>query len=347
MLGVYLTGHGGLDKLVVREDIPVPVPEPGEVLVKVGACAVNNSDLWTREGAYGTGADPGRKSGWRREPMKFPRIQGMDIAGRIAAVGENVSDSRIGERVLVDYILYSDAPDGLEDCELIGSERDGGYAEYVAVPSDSAISVESGYTDAELASFPTAYGTAESMLNRARVGSRDTVLITGASGGVGSALTQLAGLRGARIIAVVGRGKEDMARELGADHVIHREDGIEDSVGAIHPEVHVDVVCDVVGGEAFPGLLNVLGHRGRYVTAGAIAGPLVKMDLRTVYLKYLTILGSTLWQRTEFLDLVSYIESGRLKPLVWKTYGLRDVHSAQKDFMSKTFFGKLVLVPEG
>lgn len=342
MLAVYLTGHGGLDKLAVVDDVPRPDPAPGEVLVKVGACAVNNSDLWTREGAYGTGSDPEGKSGWRREPMRFPRIQGMDIAGRIEAVGAGVPESRIGERVLVDYILTSDAPDGLEHCELIGSERDGGYAEYVTVPSGNALAIRSGYSDAELASFPTAYGTAESMLNRAGVTEGDVVLITGASGGVGSALVQLAKLRGATLLAVVGRGKEDQAKALGADHVILRGSRLEEAVGGIR----VNVVCDVVGGEAFPELVNVLCHRGRYVTAGAIAGPLVPLDLRTVYLKYLTLIGSTLWQPGEFRDVVSHIEAGRLKPLVWKTYGLRDVHTAHRDFKAKEFFGKLVLVPE-
>ncbi len=345
MLAVYLTGHGGLEKLVVRDDVPRPNPGPGEVLVKVGGCAVNNSDIWTREGAYGRGADPNQTSGWRREPMTFPRIQGMDIAGRIVAVGEHVPDSRIGKRVIVDYILYSNSSDGLDGCEIIGSERDGGYAEYVAVPSANAVEIDSGYSDVELASFPTAYGTALSMLNRAGVAEGDSVLITGGSGGVGSALIQLAQLRGATIITVVGRGKESLATELGADHVITRGSNLAESLSDMRPTVQVDVVCDVVAGEIFPELLNVLRHGGRYVTAGAIAGPLVQMDMRTVYLNYLTIIGSTLWRRNEFLDIVSHIQSGRLKPLVWKTYGLRDVHAAQIDFKAKKFFGKLVLVP--
>lgn len=347
MLAVYLTGHGGLENLVIREDAPQPEPAKGEVLVKVGGCAINNSDLWTREGTYGRGTDPDQKSGWRREPMKFPRIQGMDIAGCIEAVGSGVPDSRIGERVLVDYILYSDAPDGLEGCEIIGSERDGGYAEYVAVPSANAIGIDSDYSDAELASFPTAYGTAESMLNRAGVTGEDVVLITGASGGVGSALVQLTKLRGATILAVVGSGKEDMVKKLGADHVLIRGSNLAQGVASLRPKLQVDVVCDVVGGEAFSHLLNILCHRGRYVTAGAIAGPMVNLDLRTVYLKYLTMIGSTMWRRTEFIDVVSHIESGRLKPLVWKTYGLRDIHKAQMDFQAKKFFGKLVLIPEG
>ncbi len=163
---------------------------------------------------------------------------------------------------------------------------------------------------------------------------------------MGSELIQLAKLRGAKIIAVVGHGKENPARELGADHVIMRGTRVADAVSALRPRLQVDVVCDVVGGETFPELLNVLRHRGRYVTVGAIAGPLVQLDLRTVYLKYLTIIGSTLWRRAEFLEVIYHVQSGRVKPLVWKTYGLRDVHTAQRDFQAKKFFGKLVLVPE-
>jgi NADPH:quinone reductase-like Zn-dependent oxidoreductase len=278
--------------------------------------------------------------------MRFPRIQGMDIAGTIVAAGAEVPPSRVGERVLVDYVLYSDAPDGLEGCELIGSERDGGYAEFVAVPAANAIPVRSELSDAELASFPTAYGTAESMLNRAGVRRGDRVLITGASGGVGSALIQLAGLRDAETIAVVGPGKENRALEVGARHVVPRGRPLAESLSRLRPGLRVDVACDVVGGGGVNELLNLLVHRGRYVTAGAIAGPLVELDLRTVYLKHLTLLGSTLWRPSELRDVVAHIEAGRLRPLVWKTYGLREIHAAQRDFQAKRFFGKLVLVPE-
>ena len=347
MLAVYLTGHGGLEKLVVDEQAPKPEPSREEVLIKVGACAINNTDIWTREGAYGSDADPSKVSGWRREPMQFPRIQGVDIAGRIEAVGEGVAPERVGERVVVDGIVYSDTPDGLEDCEILGSERDGGYAEYVAVPSVNAIAITSDYTDAELASFPTAYGTAEGMLGQAAVDANDTILITGASGGVGSALVQLANLRGARTIAVVGPGKEEQVKALGADAVLQRGSALTAQLDALRLNSKVDVVADVVGGPGFPELLNLLRHRGRYVTAGAIAGPVVQLDLRTVYLKYLELIGSTMWRREEFVNLVGYIQDKRIKPLVWQTFALREVHRAQTAFTQKKFLGKLVLIPSG
>jgi NADPH:quinone reductase-like Zn-dependent oxidoreductase len=348
MIAVLLTGHGGPEKLEYREDVPTPKPAEGEVLIEVGAAGVNNTDIWTREGAYGTEDDPEAVGGWRRgEPMEFPRIQGLDIAGRIVEVGEGIPESRIGERVLVDFVLRSGGgEEGLVDANLIGSERDGGFAEYVAVPAENAHAIDSPLSDEELATFPTAYLTAEHMLNRARVAEGEAIFVTGASGGVGSALLQLARLRGVRVIALVGAGKEGKARELGAESVVTR--GVPDLPAAVANAANgrpVDVVADVVGGDAFPDLLRVLRPLGRYVTAGAIAGPFVQLDLRTVYLKHLEMIGSTVGTREEFINLVGYIEEGKVKPLLADTYPLSETKRAQEDFQKKSFFGKLVLVP--
>jgi NADPH:quinone reductase-like Zn-dependent oxidoreductase len=225
MKAVLLTGFGGPEKLDYREDVPVPEPQAGEVLVEVAAAGINNTDIWTREGAYGQEDDAGAVGGWRREPFVFPRIQGGDIAGHIVVVGQAVPASRIGERVLVDPALYADTGDGLVDASLIGSERDGGFAEYVAIPAANARTIHTTLSDAELATFPIAYITAERMLNRARVAAGETVFITGASGGVGSALLQLARARGARTVALVGPGKEEQAHSIGAEAVIIRGSG--------------------------------------------------------------------------------------------------------------------------
>jgi NADPH:quinone reductase-like Zn-dependent oxidoreductase len=347
MKATLLTGHGGPEKLEYREDVPVPKTAEGEVLIKVGAAGINNTDIWTREGAYGTGDDPATTSGWRRgNPMRFPRIQGADIVGRIAGVGGGVNASRIGERVIVDNALYSGGEEGLVDCGLIGSERDGGFAEYVAVPAENAHAIESDLSDAELATFPTAYVTSLRMLNRARVSAGETVLVTGASGGVGSGLVQLARLRGARVIALVGSGKEDQARALGTELVITRDTGnLPAAVAKVAGGRPIDVVADVVGGDVFADLLNVLRPMGRYVSAGAIAGPVVRLDLRTLYLKQLELIGSTMGTHEEFASLVEHIASGRIKPLLARTYPLSDIRQAQRDFMNKNFFGKLVLIP--
>lgn len=346
MKAVLLTGHGGPEKLEYREDVPTPAPAAGEVLIEVGAAGVNNTDIWTREGAYGSEDDPEASGGWRRgETMDFPRIQGLDIVGRIVGVGGDVPQSRVGERVLVDFAVYSEE-EGLAESDIIGSERDGGFAEYVAVQAENALEIDSPLTDEELATFPTAYLTAEHMLNRARVAEDESIFVTGASGGVGSAILQLARVRGARVVALVGPGKEETARELGAEAVVTRgaDDLSETALTATDGE-GFDVVTDVVGGEIFAELLGILKPLGRYVTAGAIAGPTVSLDLRTLYLKHLELIGSTIGTHEEFSDLVGYIESGKIKPLLAGVYPLSQIKQAQEDFGKKNFFGKLVLVP--
>ena len=348
MKAVQLTGHGGPEKLEYRQDAPVPEPSEGEVLIEVGAAGVNNTDIWTREGAYGSEDDPESSGGWRRgESMEFPRIQGLDIAGRITDVGSGVPGSRIGERVLVDFALYSGEEENLVEADIIGSERDGGFAEYVAVPADNAHAIDTPLTDEELTTFPTAYLTAEHMLNRARVTEGESIFVTGASGGVGSALVQLAKTRGARVVALVGSGKEDLALSLGAEAVVTRgAGGLSEAALNAADGRHFDVVADVVGGEFFGDLLNMLRPLGRYVAAGAIAGPVVSLDLRTLYLKHLELIGSTIGTHEEFSDLVGYIECGKIKPLLANVYPLSEIKQAQEDFKKKNFFGKLVLVPD-
>jgi NADPH:quinone reductase-like Zn-dependent oxidoreductase len=343
---VLLTGFGGPEKLEYRRDVKDPEAGPGEVRIRVGATALNNTDIWTREGAYGTPEVPGASAGWRREPLRFPRIQGADIAGRIDQVGAGVSPSRVGERVLVDPMLYEGGERELVGTDYLGSERDGGYAELVTVPTQNAHAVESPLSDAELATFPTAYTTAMRMLNRAAVQAGEPLLVTGASGGVGSALIQLAAVRGADVVAVVGRGKHDQARELGALATVDRDTpDLIDAVGAALPDRPVDVVADVVAGAAFGDLLRVLRPLGRYVVAGAIAGPLVQTDLRTVYLKQLQMIGSSFGTHEDFAQMLAHIASGELKPLLAGLYPLEEIRAAQERFAAKGFFGKLVVTP--
>ena len=348
MRAVLLTGYGGLEKLEFREDVEIPRLEAYEVLIKVGACGVNNTDIWTRTGAYSAGLDENSVPDWPPEPMKFPRIQGADIVGCIHAVGSRVPASRLGERVIVNPTLYSGDEGGLLEACFIGSERDGGFAEFTAVPAQNAHQIQSLLSDAELATFPTAYLTAEHMLNRVRLKKEETILITGASGGVGSALVQLAHIRGARVAALVGSRKEEQMRGLGAEIIVTRDvENLDRELSEALEGDSVDVVADVVGGGLFPVTLRLLRKEGRYVTAGAIAGPIVSLDLRMIYLKQLEIIGSTLGTRQEFADLVKYIETGKLKPLLAGTYPLNNIHQAQSDFLEKKFFGKLVIVLKG
>ena len=341
MCGVVLTGHGGLDRLEYRENLPVPRPDEGEVLVEVGACAVNNTDLWTREGAYGVDG----AAGWQSAPLAFPRVQGCDVVGRVVAVGPEVDEGRLGERVVVDPTLYGSRGDGLVDAGYLGSERDGGFAEFVAVPEKNAHAVDSPLSDAELATFPCSYGTAQRMLNRARVITGETVLVTGASGGVGSALLQLVTALGARAVAVVGTGKEKTVRELDPAGVVSRDaPDLAAALSELLGDCPLDVVADVVGGPRVNELLDVLRPEGRYVTAGAIAGPMVTVDWRTLYLKQLEIIGSSMASRRDFADMLKQVLDGKLRPLVARTYPLRELVSAQRDFQRKDFLGKLVIL---
>lgn len=333
MAAVLLTGHGGLDKLAYREDVKVPSPGPGEVLIRVGAAGVNNTDLNTRIGWYEDG-------GWSGA-LAFPRIQGADVCGRIVAVGDGVAAARIGERVLVQSCLASLHHDSTD--VWLGSERDGGFAQYVAAPSADSHAVDSPLSDAELASFPCAYGTAENLLTRAGVVAGEQVLITGATGGVGSAAVQLARLRGADVTAVAAASKHAECLALGAQRVIARD------APKLAPLTasSIDVVIDVVGGPSWPDLLHVLKPRGRYAVSGAIAGHMVPLDLRTLYLKDLSFFGCTSQSADVFRSLLRAIESGGIRPLVARTYSLREIAAAQEDFAAKRHVGKLVLIPPG
>lgn len=355
MHAVLLTGHGGFDKLAYRDDVPLPVPEPGDVLIRVGAAGVNNTDINTRIGWYsksvdgatssGAGgdlndADPGDSS-WGGAPLSFPRIQGADVCGRIVAAAEDVDAARIGERVLVEPCLREPVGWAFDEVRYLGSECDGGFAQYVRVPAAHAYRIDSGLTDVELASFPCSYSTSENMLTRAGLTSGETVLITGASGGVGSASVQLAKRRGARVIAVAGSAKADAVADIGADRVIARG---ADLVAALGSNA-VDVVVDLVAGPQWPQLMDVLKPGGRYTTAGAIAGPIVELDVRTLYLKDLSFFGCTVLEREVFGTLVGYIERGEIRPLVAESFPLPDIVKAQEAFLAKRYIGKLVLVP--
>jgi NADPH:quinone reductase-like Zn-dependent oxidoreductase len=355
MQAVVLRGHGGLDQLDVREDVPVPVPAADEVLVQVGAAALNNTDINTRVGWYSKSVatateqlagDPlpqprqPTDGNWSGQSFVFPRIQGLDACGRIVATGSGVSPARIGERVLVDPVVRTGEGPG-SSVQYVGLERDGAFAQYLAVPAHNAHRIESPLSDVELACFPCAWGTAQNLVQRAGVGPDDTVLVTGASGGVGSAAVQLARLNGATVIAVTQSGKAGIVAGLGAARVVSRADDLLQTLG---PE-SVDAVIDVVGGPAFDSLLGVLRRGGRYAVAGAIAGPVVPLDLRTLYLKDLTLYGCTVTTAGQFAALVRLIEGGRLRPVVGAVYPLHQLREAQDAFLSKAQAGKIVLVP--
>ena len=356
MKAVLLTGYGGFEKLDYREDVPVPVPGAGEVLIRVGAAGINNTDINTRIGWYSksvsdaTTAEAGKSgyaaanaadAGWTGSERKFPLIQGADVCGRIVAVGPGLAASRIGERVLVEPVLREPAGWRPYEAIYLGSECNGGFAEYVKVPAVHAHGIATSLSDAELATFPCAYSAAENMIERAGVAAGETVLVTGASGGVGSAAVQLAHRRGARVMALTSAAKAEQVRSLGADRILGREGNLADQLAA----ETLDVVIDVAGGPQWPQLLDLLKRGGRYAVSGAIAGPMVALDLRTLYLKDLRLLGCTILEKPVFANLVGYIEQGEIRPVLAATFPLREIVLAQQEFLAKGFVGKLVLLP--
>ena len=358
MRAMVLTRHGDLDAYEWREDWPVPGPGPNQVLIRVLACGLNNTDVNTRSGWYskavteatsGAGYDDvdDEDPTWGAAPLTFPRIQGADVCGEVVAAGENADASLVGKRVITDNWLRDwNDPMNRDGTGYFGSEADGGFAEYTVIDHRNVGTVSTDLSDAELATFSCSYTTAEGMLARAEVGRRDTVLVTGASGGVGSALLQLARRRGARVVGMASEAKHDGLTGLGADALLPRTPpdlatALKDAIGS----ETVTVVADVVGGEGFPAALDRLARGGRYVTSGAIAGPMVELDLRTLYLRDLTMHGSTVIPPHIFRDLVGYIERGEVRPLLAETWPLEKLREAQQTFIDKTHVGNIAVVP--
>lgn len=353
MRAMVTMGHGDLDQMVWHEEWPRPEPGAGEVLVRVRACGLNNTDVNTRSGWYSKTVETATTGGaleadsedatWGGAAVTFPRIQGADICGEIVHVGEGVASSRIGERVISDNWLRDRAdPLNKSKTGYYGSERDGGFAEYTVLPEENAIAVTSDLSDAELATFSCSYSTAEGMLSRANVSSGDTVLVPGASGGVGGAVVQLAKRRHARVIALASDAKTAEVQALGADIVLGRAP---ENLKALVKDEAITVVADVVGGENWPVWIDRLERGGRYTCSGAIAGPMVSLDLRTFYLRDLTFTGSTVIDPEVMPNLVRYIENNEIKPVLAATYDLKDLHEAQRAFIAKQHTGNIVVTP--
>lgn len=354
MTAMVTMGHGDLDKMVLHKDWPRPKPAEGEVLIRVGACGLNNTDVNTRSGWYSKTVTDATTGGafdevgeddptWGGAPITFPRIQGADVCGKIVAVGVGVDATRIGERVITDgWLRDPNDPDDMNKIGYFGSERDGGFAQYTTTPSRNALTVQSDLTDAELATFSCSYSTAEGMLTRAQVRANDTVLVLGASGGVGGALLQLAKRRGARVIAMASEAKHTDVSKLGPDRILPRAPA--DLPAALGNE-RITVVADIVGGAYWQTLIDVLERGGRYTCSGAIAGPMVELDLRTFYLRDLTFTGSTVITPEVMPNLIRYIEAGEIKPVLAATYPLEQLHEAQAAFIAKKHTGNIVVKP--
>ncbi|MEM9098865.1 MAG: alcohol dehydrogenase family protein [Pseudomonadota bacterium] len=348
MSGVQLTGHGGPEVLLWNDAIAMPLPGPGEVLVRVLAAGVNNTDINTRTGWYAkevreatdsAGAGEVEAGGWGGA-LAFPRIQGGDLCGRVLALGQGVAEFGIGQRVTCPINQPIPTEDNPVGFVALGSEYDGAFAQYCRVPANQLFDVTSSpLSDVEIAAIPCAYGTAENLVVRAGVDAGDRVFITGASGGVGMAAVQLAKLRGAHVTAQASGPKQQAVLDAGADAVVDR--------GEVPEPSSITVAIDIAGGPSWGSVIEALRPGGRYATSGAIAGPIVEADLRTLYLNDITIYGCTYQPREVFQGLVDLINAGTIRPLISATYPMAEIAQAQADFAQKRYPGKLVLIPPG
>ncbi len=361
MAAMLLTGHGDVDKLVYHDDVPTPQPGPGEVLVKVTATAKNNTDRKAREGLYPVKKGEVTSFAMGGTPtLTFPRIQGADIAGRVVAVGEGVDAARLGERGLLDFNLY---PDARRDINLTpdyyGHGADGGFAEYVAVPSDQFHHVPNPeLRDAELAALGMcSYQTAYHMMTSAGVKAGERVLVSGASGGVGTALIQLCRIVGAVPYAVSQQEKAEALKALGAEAVIDRGDlaGFAERVLEASGGVPIDAVMDLVGGEMTDRFIDTMIQDMKARTtyprlsiAGASGGNISEILWTRIYLYQVQIFGVSHGTREEAEQLIKWIRAGELKPVLHAAFRLSDLHQAERYFVSRgsNFLGKIVIVPD-
>ena len=339
-----------------------PTPGPGEVVVRVTATAKNNTDRKAREGLYPTreANDVTSFAIGGTPTLTFPRIQGADVVGRVVAVGDGVAAERIGERGLLDFNLY---PDERRDINLTpdyyGHGADGGFAEYIAVPADRFHAVENpDLADAELAAMGMcSYQTALHMLNAAGVTAGERVLVTGASGGVGTALIQLCRILGAIPYGLSTPDKARALLELGAEAVLDRSamQDFADQVRALTQGHPFDAVMDLVGGEMtdhfIDSMIFDMKRRTRYPRlsiAGASGGNLSEILWTRIYLYQVQIFGVSHGTRDEAEQLVAWIRSGQLKPVLHAAFKLSELHEAERYFVDRgsDFLGKIVIVPD-
>ncbi|MYL70627.1 zinc-binding dehydrogenase [Halobacillus litoralis] len=344
MKAVQVTGYGDVDQLKLV-DIPTPEPKENEVLVQVKACAINNTEIWMREGAYGQGG----KSGWRPEGVQFPRTPGSDITGKVVQVGDQVDETMMGKDVVL-FPFTSSGPDGQEhiseDMSFIGSEYDGGYAEYVVWPAELCFDMPlEDYTDSCV--FSVSGMTAWHMVEQVQPKPGETVMVTGANGGVGSLNIQIASkVFGADVIALVGDlSMEERMRELGATHVLsYKSENLADEILEANGGP-IDTVLDVVGDALFSTALTVLKKGGKFCTSGSSGGQKTELDFRTLYLKHITMYGSVLGTREEFQRMLKAIAEQKIQPVIDRTFPLEEAKEAQQYFKESGKKGKIVLLP--
>jgi len=341
MKAVLFKEHGGPEKLVY-EDYPTPMAGPQEVVVRVRACALNHLDIWIRQGnpAY---------------PMPLPHISGSDIAGTVEAVGSQAEGLKVGDRVFVSPGVscwsceqcLAGRDNMCKSYGLVGAMMHGGYAEYVKVPARNVLPIPGSLSFEQAAAFPLVSVTAWHMLYAlADLKRGETVLIMGAGSGVGHMAIQMAKLSGARVVTSVGSDdKIDKAKAIGADEVInHSREKVAARVRELTHNHGVDVVIEHIGPDVWDVCMESLAKGGRLITCGATTGAEVKLNLRYVFSRQLTIKGSYMGTRAELVKAAELVGQGKLKPVIDRTYALAEARAAQEQLLSRKFFGKIMLV---
>jgi NADPH:quinone reductase-like Zn-dependent oxidoreductase len=338
MKAVRFHAHGG-PEVLRYEDAPDPRPRSGEAIVRVRACALNHLDLWNRRGI-------------ERVTFQFPHIAGADIAGEVVATADN--SMSLGRRVMVQPGLSCGRCDAClagrdNECpryDVLGSQSDGGYAELVRVPVQNLVAIPDTIGFLEAAAFPLTFLTAWHMLvTRATIRPGEDVLVLGAGSGVGQAVIQIASLHGARVFATAGTAEKlARARQLGAYEVIDHH--AQDLPGAIHHATNgrgVDVVIEHVGQATWERSLRCLARGGRLVTCGATTGHDGRIDLRFLFSRQYSVLGSYMGTKAELLRAARFFFAGQLRPVIDSTFPLTEVAEAHRRLERGEQFGKIVL----
>jgi alcohol dehydrogenase len=325
MRAIVIREHGGRDVLRL-EEVPAPRPGAGEAVVRVHACGLNHLDIFVRRGMPG-----------KHTPLPF--VSGGDIAGTVAEAGPGTGGVAAGQRVLVDPAVRGGA---------IGEDLPGGLAEYALVPAENLLPLPDGISFDEAAALPIAYGTAWRMLlTRGAVRPGEAVLVLGAAGGVGTACVQIAKTAGCTVYAAASReDKLGRLRDLGADHLInYRDVEFDREVWRLTGKRGVDVVVDYTGAETWSRSLRCLRRGGRLLTCGATSGYEATTDVRYVWARELTIIGSDGWTRADLESLLAAVRAGRIRPVIDRVLPLAQTPEGERLLEEREAVGKVIIHP--